>query len=256
MTCSEVQAGLSLYLYGELDFAAEELIEDHLSQCAACHLSLNREKEWHVAVNRQQQDVNPEWLSMCRSSLHHHIAGEPISAVSSLHLMWDWLRGFFDFRTTERSYRLAAVSFLLVLGFGAGRIGNSFHLVLGQRSLGDAAGFLQPSVTHVQEVRPESGNRVHIILQQVQVREVSGSRDDNGVRTLLVGAARNSVDPGVRMDSVEMLAGQGGVEIRDAIVSTIKNDPNAAVRLKAVELLRQFSSDAVTREALEFALAQ
>jgi HEAT repeat protein len=71
---------------------------------------------------------------------------------------------------------------------------------------------------------------------------------------LLMGATRDSMDPGVRMDSVEMLAGQSGLEIRNAIVNTIKHDPNAAVRVKAIESLGQFPSDSVTREALEFAL--
>jgi hypothetical protein len=87
------------------------------------------------------------------------------------------------------------------------------------------------------------------------MREVSGNRDDDGVRALLVGAARESMDPGIRMDSVEMLAGQTGLEIRNAVVNTIKNDPNAAVRVKAIDSLRQFPADSITREALEFALA-
>ena len=44
MTCQDVQSSLSLYLYGELDFAQEEEVENHLADCAACQLSLAREK--------------------------------------------------------------------------------------------------------------------------------------------------------------------------------------------------------------------
>jgi hypothetical protein len=255
MTCSEVQACLSLYLYGELDFANEELVEVHLDQCALCQFALNREKEWHAAVNKQQQDIRPEWLAECRAQLRGQIACEPTSAAHARHRIAAWCRGFFDFRTTERSYRLAAVSFLVLLGFGAGRVADSTRLQWGQKSPFAAAGFIQPPVTQVQAIQPEPDNRVRIILQQVQTREVLGSRDDDGVRALLVGAARESVDPGVRMDSVEMLEGQSGLEIRDAIVNTIKNDPNAAVRVRAIQGLRRFQSDSVTRGALEFALA-
>ena len=39
MTCQEVQASLSLYLYGELDFAREEHLENHLAECAFCQLT-------------------------------------------------------------------------------------------------------------------------------------------------------------------------------------------------------------------------
>jgi hypothetical protein len=255
MTCSTVQASLSLYLYGELDFAAEEALELHLGDCALCQLALNREKEWHAAVNLQQQDVRPEWLAGCRRNLYHRIAEEPTTAAQWAHRLQDGLRGFFDFRFTERSYRLAGVSFLLMLGFIAGRMWHSFAVVSAQNGPGDAAGLLEAPVTHVQQIQPESGNRVRLVLQRVQVREISGNRNDEGVRELLLGARRESSDPGVRMDSVEMLAGQSGQAIRNAIVDTVKNDPNAAVRLKAVETLRQFPNDPLVQEALEYALA-
>lgn len=255
MKCSEVQASLSLYLYGELDFAAEEALEVHVAGCSLCQLALNREKEWHAAVNLQQRDVRPEWLTACRADLNRQLAGEPTTAAHLFHRVSEKLREIFDLRFTDRSYRLAGISFLLILGFGAGRMFNSVPFPWIQNSATSAAGFLNPPITRVQEIRPVAGNRVHIVVQRVQVREITGSRDDNGVRELLLGAARESVDPGVRMDSVEMLAGQTGQEIRNAIVNTIKNDPNAAVRIKAIETLRQFPNDAVTRGALEFALA-
>lgn len=256
MTCTDVQAGLSLYLYGELDFAGEELIETHLSECAFCQLALNREKEWHAAINKQQRDVSPEWLSECRDGLHRQISNEPTSAAHARRMIAGWWHELLDIQITERSYRLAGVSFLVLLGFAAGKMVNSFQAPwVSSRGLINSAGLIQPAVTQVQEIRPESGNRVRIILQQVQVREITGNRDDDGVRNLLLGATRESQDPGVRMDSVEILAGQTGLEIRNAIVNAVRNDPNAAVRVKAVESLRQFPLDAVTRDALQFALA-
>jgi hypothetical protein len=254
MTCAEIQADLSLYLYGELDFAAEELIESHLLECAFCQLALNREKEWHAAVNRHPQDVSPEWLAACRSSLFRAIKEEPTSAAHVLRKFQGWWRGLLDIRLTDKSFRLAAISSLLLLGFFAGRTFSSWSLPSGRASV-NSAGLVQPSVTQVQAIEPESGNRVRIILQQVQQREISGSRDDDEVRALLVNAMRGSLDPGVRMDSVDMLAGQSSVEIRDALIQSIRNDPNAAVRVKAIESLRKLPGDVETRGVLEFALA-
>lgn len=254
MKCSEVVANLSLYLYGELDFASEEAVEIHLAGCSVCQLALNREKEWHAALNLQQRDVSPEWLAACRTDLKSRIATQPTTAAQMWHGLSEKLREIFDFRLTDRSYRLAAVSFLLIAGFGAGRYFSALRLPFAPNPVA-SAGFLDAPVTRVQAVRPEAGNRVHIVLQRVQVREITGSREDNGVREILLGAARESEDPGIRMDSVEMLAGQNDQQIRNAIVNTVTNDPNAAVRLKAIETLRQLPSDAVTRGALEFALA-
>jgi len=42
MTCHDVQLQLSLYLYGELNFASEEALENHLSECAFCQRALAR----------------------------------------------------------------------------------------------------------------------------------------------------------------------------------------------------------------------
>jgi hypothetical protein len=252
MSCAEIQADLSLYLYGELDFAAEENLETHVAGCAFCQLALNREKEWHAAVNRGQQDVRPEFLSACRGGLLRDIANEPTTAAHARHKIAGWLQRVFDLRVTERSYRLAAASFLLLLGFGAGQIYHSISLRNGGP---DAAGFIQPVITQVRGVVPQPDGRVRITLQREQVSEVFGNRDDNVVRNLLLAAAQQSVDPGVRMDSVEMLAGQGGDEIRSALVKCIRTDPNAAVRVKAIDSLRQFPANAATRDVLEFALA-
>jgi hypothetical protein len=255
MSCAEIQADLSLYLYGELDFAAEENLETHLAGCAFCQLALNREKEWHAAVNKEQQDVRPEFLTACRADLLRQVGHQPTTAAQARNRISAWLQRVFDLRITERSYRLAAASFLVLLGFAAGRFYHSFSGIRpGQTDL-DTAGFLQPAVTQVQGVVPQPDGRVRITLQRMQVSQVFGNRDDEAVQNLLMTAARQSLDPGVRMDSVEMLAGHGGDEIRKALVNCIRTDPNAAVRVKAIDSLRQFPSDASTRDVLEFALA-
>jgi hypothetical protein len=255
MSCSQIQADLSLYLYGELDFAAEEFMETHLAGCPFCQLALNREKEWHASVNKQQHDIRPEFLGACRENLLNQIANEPTSAAHARHRISAWWQGLLDIRATERSYRLAAASFLVLLGFGAGRVFHSSGLEQPGNSGLDTAGFVQPEQRQVRGVVPQPDGRVRLILQQVQVGELSGNRSDDAIRALLVAAARQSLDPGVRLDSVEMLAGQSGEEIRNALVNSIRNDTNAAVRVKAIESLRQFPGDAMTRDVLEFALA-
>ncbi len=256
MTCAELQSDLSLYLYGELDFSAEEAIEQHLSTCDFCQLALNREKQWHAAVNKQQFDIQPEWLASCRAQLLKNVASEPTTAAHAKHRILGWFQSLMDVRFTDMSYRVATASFLVLFGFSAGRMYN--RLTAGQtgRSSFLDAGLMQPAVTRVQQIRPEGGNKVRIIVQRIQITEIAGNRDDSSVVALLMGAARGSVDPAVRMDSVEMLAGQQGLEIKNALLNTVRNDPNAAVRAKAIESLSKFPMDAPTRTTLEFALAQ
>jgi hypothetical protein len=251
MTCAEVQANLSLYLYGELDFAMEEELDAHVVTCPFCQLSLAREKQWHAALNVQQQDPRPEWLTECRFQLHERLQVEPPAGGQKIHAFWDGVRRLFDVRWTGWSYRLAAASFLVILGFGAGR-----YLTVSGGGLGGGVRadlFAAPQITQVQRVAPMSGNRVRIVVQQVG--EVSGGIDDARVRELLLKAAESSLDPGVRMDSVEVLAAQPDEQIRSALLKAVKTDPSAAVRVRAIESLRRFPPDAMTREALVYVLA-
>ena len=69
MTCQQVQVNLSLYLYGELEFAKEEELELHLPGCSLCQIALSREKAWHTSLNAERQDVPLDLLSKCRRDL-------------------------------------------------------------------------------------------------------------------------------------------------------------------------------------------
>ena len=73
MTCHDVQLQLSLYLYGELDFATEEALERHLGDCAFCQQAFAREKTWHAAATSEHRDVSLDLLSRCRQDLRNAI---------------------------------------------------------------------------------------------------------------------------------------------------------------------------------------
>ena len=69
MTCHQVQTNLSLFLYGDLDFATENALEEHLAECPACQLALDREKAWHASLNAERADFPLDLLAQCRRYL-------------------------------------------------------------------------------------------------------------------------------------------------------------------------------------------
>ena len=69
MNCQSVQESFSLYLYGELDFQAEEMLEQHLAQCPACAAILEREREWHAAARDITAETPMALLARCRRDL-------------------------------------------------------------------------------------------------------------------------------------------------------------------------------------------
>lgn len=251
MTCQQVQTNLSLYVYGELDFAQEEAFERHLESCALCQRALNREKEWHAVVNTERQDVSFELLSECRRNLRVKVrSGQPFESRSA----W-WARLFpSGISATRWSAQIAAASFLVFAGFTAARWMDSGRLPAAANSAVARMGLLNAPNTHIRDIEPTGQNSVRIILDRVQQQEVTGNLEDDVVRQLLLAAMQDSSNPGIRVDSVEILQHQTGNDVRDALINTAKSDSNAAVRMKALEGLRQFANDGTTREAVEFVL--
>jgi hypothetical protein len=115
-------------------------------------------------------------------------------------------------------------------------------------------GLLETANAHVRDIQPAGQNSVRILVDRIQPEEITGKADDSAVRQLLLAAMQQSTDPGIRVDSVEMLQNQIGTDVRDALLNSAKTDPNAAVRIKALEGLRQYTGDPVARAAVESVL--
>jgi anti-sigma factor RsiW len=263
MTCHQVQSDLSFYLYGELSFAAEEALETHLAGCAFCQQALAREKEWHAAA--RSRDVNPSLalLSECRAELRKNLERLPKQAPSG-RLVWRKIKAWFDVPIVEWASRGALACFLVILGFGMGRWAGPGQQAAGAEQLGNIfAPMLAPGV-RVREVRAANPGQVRVVIERVREDQLLGPLNDERIRGFVLAATRHSTDPAVRMDSVqvlsgqilsgEVLSGQAGQDIRDALLISVRHDPNAAVRLKALEALRPFAAEASTRQTLRSVL--
>jgi hypothetical protein len=251
LNCSEWQAQLSLYLYGELDFATEEALEEHLNGCPLCQLALAREKLWHTALNGAQRDVPGELLKSCREELQQAIPTEQQKSVPALHTrswFWqapEWLRVNF----TPLSGRFALASLFVFLGIALGVFGGRLVHTGPENSNIEMSVFGSPT-SRIRDIQPGPDGRVRIVVDRVEQQELVGTISDNNIRVLLLTAARQSADPGLRIDSVELLKEHHDQDIRDALLSAAQHDENAAVRLKAVDSLRAFPVDDAVRSGL------
>jgi hypothetical protein len=245
MTCHEAQSELSLYLYGELEFAEEEALEQHVSECALCERALAGEKAWHAALNAERRDVPLELLAQCRSELKTAIV--PGRAGESQPITRRWTR-FFSFSSPQWSLWLAVASFLVFIGFSAGRFVERNGLPGGATMMADNMSVIDPGTARIRDIEPGENNRVRIVFDQQ--RAITGPADNDQIRAWLVAATKDDYDPGIRVDSVQILNGQDGSDVRDALLNSAQNDPNAAVRLEAVVGLERFRNDPVTQQGL------
>src|SRR5256885_15086852 len=103
------------------------------------------------------------------------------------------------------------------------------------------AGFATPDamVSSIRSVQPDKTGSVQISLDETRRRVVSGRLDDHNIQRLLMAAAREQDNPGVRVESVELLKDRGSsAAVRTVLLEAVTRDPNPGVRLKALAGLK------------------
>ena len=226
MTCDIAGRQLLPLLYGELSFDEEEALHGHLEQCGACRTEVAQLRKFHAALDTASAALPVGLLETCRNNLRDELAQTPVPEKPPR--FWEKARSWFG--TPQPMWMKAAGTLaLLLLGFGAGR---SYDLPISPRES-------QPTATRVRYVQPEDDGNVQIVLEEVRQRTLAGGVNDNRIRALLVSAARDAADPGVRVETVDLLkASTGASDVRMALAAALQHDPNPGVRLKALEALR------------------
>jgi hypothetical protein len=245
--CETVRDQLSMLLYGELSFDQEGEVETHLEGCGACRAALEREKELHAAFDQAEVEPPATLLRECRENLHESLRMEaaPNSYAAPRSLSW-WDRVVESFTLAPAAGWLKPVGALslVAVGFMAARVAPSLGGQLGFMSMTD------PGASRVRYIEPSDNGRIQIVLDETHQRVIRGAPDDQKFRALLLTAAKDPSDAGLRGESVEILNRQAQDEdVRDALLYALQ-DVNAGVRLKAMEGLKPFAQTPEVRKAL------
>jgi anti-sigma factor RsiW len=243
--CDPVRAQFALYLYGELSFDQEEQVESHLEACAACRAALEKEKELHAEFDKMELEPPTSLLRECRLGLSDRLRAEPPPPRAARASWWD---RFVD-SITPRPLRWAGALTLVAVGFFAARL--TPLLETGRGSGLGLMGFADPGAARVRFVEPSPDGRIRIVLDETRQRTVSGALDDQNIRALLLAAAKDPADPGLRAETLDILNARAqAADVRNALVWALRHDQNAGVRLKAIEGLKAYARDPEVRSAL------
>ncbi len=253
MTCDSASNLISLYYYGELAPAEEDVLETHLAGCSGCVAEVEKQRKIAVALDQRARQVSPLLLEDCRADLMAAVAGgAPRSAALHKGPWTLFLEAMASsFAGLGRLRQPLGATALVTLGFMVARItpgvlpGLSLHRGLSTASLAGDDVF-----STVRSVQPNSGGRVQIAFDETRRRVVEGSMDDQAIQRLLLTAAREQ-DSAVRVESVDVLKSHSdSSEVRDALLNAVAHDPNPGVRLKALEGLKPLSGDPQVRRVL------
>ena len=256
MNCEWVRQNITLQVYGELADDARHELEQHVARCADCAAELKAEQAFHDLLSQERAaEPTPNLLTASRMRLQE--------ALETAEQGGFWRRLAFDPATWLRQVRFspALASAILILGF-AGGVGTSYKVFIHQPSssataTGTAPAPAEASITGIQSITQEPGtNQIAIKYNTVSTLETQGSLNDQRIQQLLLFAARNNYNSGVRMDSVDLLTQKPDVsQVRDALIYALRYDTNPGVRLKALDGLGSFVKDDVrVRDAVLEAL--
>lgn len=253
MKCEWVKDNIIFYVYDELADDARYELQQHLARCATCTLELKAAQKMHATFSELPlQEPSANLVASSRMRLQE--------ALETAEQGKWWHRLVFDpsawLHQVRFSPALAAVIF--IFGF-AGGIGATYEIVRGNgggavpMASAPTSGAAEASIAGIRSISQEPGSsQVNIKYETVSTEEAQGSLNDQRIQQLLLFAARNNYNSGVRMDSVDLLSQKpSDTRVREALIYALRYDSNPGVRLKALDGLSDFvRNDVRVRDAV------
>jgi anti-sigma factor RsiW len=261
MKCDWVQQNILFYVYNELEDDARYEVEQHLARCPQCASELKAARNFHTTMSQHPvEEPSPNLLASSRMRLQ-----EALETATPGRF---WHRLIFEPMTWMRQIRMAPAlaAAIFVVGFGGG-IGATYNFMANRQVNNGGVALVEPNtnqapveasaITGIRSVTQDPGtNQVSIKYDTISTQEAQGSLNDQRIQQLLLYAARNNYNSGVRMDSVDVLTqAPNDTRVREVLMYSLQNDTNPGVRLKALEGLSGFvRQDPQVRDAVLQAL--
>jgi Putative zinc-finger len=263
MNCQWVKDNAFLYAYDELPDDQRFEFEQHVTRCSGCGEEVKALRGLREAMSVVPVlEPSASLLASSRMLLQE--------ALEITEQDRGWKRWFYDpfsmIGHLKFSPALAAV--LLMFGFvgGAGVTYKLAHSgssnngggIIGTGSNSVAQGQdAQMSIAGIREIQEDpSTKKVFIKYDTLQPQTAEGSINDQRIQQLLMYAARNNTNSGIRLNSIDALTKQPeDSKIREALIASLRFDNNPGVRLKTLEALGPYvKDDVVVRNAILEAL--
>src|SRR5438552_6299832 len=250
MKCEWVQQNVVLYVYDELPDDARHELEQHVARCQDCAAEREATKAFRADFAKfPPQEPSPSFVAASRMRLQE--------ALESAEQGGWWSRLVFDpvHWLNQIRFAPALAAAVFMVGF-AGGIGTTYKMVKTPVEIPSTPASTQPALASISGissiVQQPGSNQVTIKYETVAPQETRGSLGDPNVQQLLLYAARNNFNAGLRMDSVDLLTQQpNNQHVREALLYALRYDSNTGVRLKAVDAVGPYvKSDVQVRDAL------
>jgi hypothetical protein len=246
--CGWVEENAVLYVYGELPDDQRHRLENHVRGCGECRRAIEQERGLQAAMDLEPV-IEPSASLVASARMRLEAALDEMPAVGRVGQLRQILSGWgFSLRTAPTMAGL-----LLMVGFGGGGLmGWQAHkhednakVLEKTQSAGVtvASTGLPEGIASISGIVAEPGtNVVEVKYNRLVPETTEGTLENPAIRQLVLLATQNRLNPGVRVDSVGLLAGEchaanqcEDAQVREALMAALRYDKNAGVRLKALE---------------------
>lgn len=258
MNCDWIKENVVLYIYDELADDARYEFEQHISRCIHCKQEVESALAFKNSMSDASvQEISPNLLVASRMRLQETLEETAQSR--------GWNRFIFDVAGWMHQLKLApaVTAAILMIGFAAGSL-TTWRIVEARNGVDkggsgttNQANLANTDVAAIESITPDANsNKVSIKYDVFYPQTAEGTPDDPAIHQLLLLAARNTHNSGVRLDSIELLTRQAEDNaVREALVYALQYDKNPGVRLKALDGLKSYVKDDVhVRDAVIEAL--
>jgi hypothetical protein len=261
MNCDWTKENVVLYIYGELADDAKFEFEQHVRHCLGCRRELEQATAFKDSMAAAPvKEVSPNFLAANRMQLQEALEHAEQSCNIFSSFIFDATGWFHQIKLAP-----AMTAALLILGF-AGGVGTTYKMMEDKKApITSASGSgstidvpaTEANIAGIESITPAANsNQVQIKYNTLQPQILNGSSDDPRIRQLLVLAARNTRNPAIALDSIDVLThGSEDNAVREVLIEALRYDKNPGVRLKSLDALKGYVRDDVhVRDAVVEAL--
>jgi hypothetical protein len=257
MNCDWTKENVVLYIYSELADDAKFEFEQHVRHCLGCRRELEAALEFKDGMAAAPvKEVSPNFLAANRMQLQEALEHAEQSSNIFSSFIFDATGWFHQIKLAP-----AMTAALLILGF-AGGVGTTYRMSHSEKpavidQTGSAPPVAEANIAGIESITPTANsNQVQIKYNTLQPQILNGSSDDPRIRQLLVLAARNTRNPAIVLDSIDVLTRRPEDNaVREVLIEALRYDKNPGVRLKSLDALKGYVRDDVhVRDAVVEAL--
>jgi HEAT repeats len=262
MKCQSARDCIVLLNYGELPDELAGVLEQHLSGCEDCREELEAFRGFEERLaTLPVVEPSPNLLAQSRMRLDDALDMIPPHGFLT-QLRTNFYRWVGNIQSAP-----ALATLLLGVGFLTGNFTHRYQVANAPKpKTGNVVTLTRPSdgvianVTGI--VQTPNSELVQVNYNKIVPESMEGSLDSPEIRNLLMVATSAAATPGVRMNSVSLLTDEckaghscqpspDGKGIRHALMVSLRYDPDAGVRMKALDGLQQYvGQDQHVRDAV------